>query len=304
MRRRLGGTAIRSGLRGHVLGLRAFLLGWKVAYVMRPRRSSSPRRGFSFGGGAAARGVVSIYLRRPMSRWPLSCPFVTQLHVRAVFVRKSPRRIIMRPDGHSGVLNTPVDPEPLGGAFPPKQLSAEAAPTDNMSTAAAINRVLLIAADPPSSAAPRSMGVLGRRAGRGRCGRARLQPAAYLRRFPLFSKLPRRPPDIADFAQEGERTMRKFFGVTLVFACSLLAAPTANAQPGARIAVLPDVISVRHKCSGCLANCKHDNVCEDFCGNSPCRGKCRGEWQTAIQVCVNKCRSGGGPECRRSHKPH
>jgi hypothetical protein len=70
---------------------------------------------------------------------------VTQLHVRAVFVRKSPRRIIMRPDRHSGVLYTPVEPAPLGGAFPPKQSSAEAAPTESMSTAAAIKRVLLIA---------------------------------------------------------------------------------------------------------------------------------------------------------------
>ena len=51
----------------------------------------------------------------------------------------------MRPEGHSGVLYTPVDPEPLGGAFPPKQLSAEAAPTDSTSPAAAINRVFLIA---------------------------------------------------------------------------------------------------------------------------------------------------------------
>jgi len=88
---------------------------------------------------------VSIYLRRPLSR-----PFVTQLHVRAVFVRKSPRRIIMRPDGHSGVLYTPVDPEPLGGAFPLKQLSAEAAPTDSTSTAAATTRVLVIVVVSPS----------------------------------------------------------------------------------------------------------------------------------------------------------
>jgi len=50
----------------------------------------------------------------------------------------------MRPDGHSGVLYTPVDPEPLRGAFPPKQLSAEAAPTDSTSTAAAKTRVLVI----------------------------------------------------------------------------------------------------------------------------------------------------------------
>ena len=50
----------------------------------------------------------------------------------------------MRPDGHSGVLYTPVDPEPLGGAFPPKQLSAEAAPTDSTSSAAATTRVLVI----------------------------------------------------------------------------------------------------------------------------------------------------------------
>jgi hypothetical protein len=67
-----------------------------------------------------------------------------QLHVRAVLVRKSPRRIIMRPDGHSHVLYTPVDPEPLGGASPPKQLSAEAASIDSTSTAAATTRVLVI----------------------------------------------------------------------------------------------------------------------------------------------------------------